>query len=229
MLKPRLERINPNEVLLYLGAGGGEVPPELDADIAACSEEVLRTARPRVTYRVFPLEDGRLQGADFPLQGRDIRRHLDGCTHAVLMAATLGPDIETLLMRAQVQDMARALILDSCASTAIENVCDCFEADLRRAAGAEGRFLTDRFSPGYGDMPIEQQRDFCDLLDTRRRIGLTVSQSGILLPRKSVTAVLGTADTPRTRRSSGCVSCSMFRSCQLRKNGRVCGGTEGSP
>ena len=59
------------------------------------------------------------------------------------------------------------------------------------------RFLTDRFSPGYGDFPMESSKDLVGLLDAGRRIGLTVSQSGILIPRKSVTAVLGVSDRPR--------------------------------
>lgn len=223
MLHPKLEQINPNEVLLYLGYNGGAVPPELEADIAACSQELLQAARPRLTYRVFPLDGGRLRGTDFALEGQDIQNLLAGCGEAVLMAATLGPDVETLLMRAQVRDMARALILDSCASTAIENVCDNFEADLKREYAARGLHLTDRFSPGYGDLPIAQQRGFCELLDTRRRIGLTVSQSGILIPRKSVTAVLGAADSPRPHREPSCANCGLFRSCQLRRNGKTCG------
>ncbi len=223
MLQPRLDRIHPNEVLMYLGNTQGEIPPEMDLAVEEGAVQVMRVARPRLTYRVFALENGALQGVDFPLLGRDIARHLQDCTHAVLMAATLGPEVETLLMRTQITDMARALVLDSCASTAIENVCDNFEDELRQLCAGEGQYLTDRFSPGYGDMPIHQQRDFCNLLDTQRRIGLTVSQSGIMLPRKSVTAVLGVATTPRTRRSAGCAHCNLFRTCQLRKNGRSCG------
>lgn len=221
MLQARLDFINPNEVLLYLGYQGGEVPEEVADSISECSSLLLRTARPYLTYRVFPLAPE--TPLPIQLEGEDIRRHLTDCTRAVFLAATLGPEVETLLMRTQVMDMARALILDSCASTAIENVCDNFESDLRRQVEEEGQFLTDRFSPGYGDLPISTQSAFCELLDTRRRIGLTVSQSGIMIPRKSVTAVLGTADTPRTRRSSGCANCSMFRTCTIRRDGRTCG------
>lgn len=222
MLLPRLEKINPNEVLLYLGYRGGAVPEDVERSIADCAQALFRTARPRLTYRIFPVEQGQLQGVDFPLEGEDIHRHLEHCSQAVLMAATLGPEVETLLMRTQITDMARALILDSCASTAIENICDNLETDLRTRYEAQGQYLTDRFSPGYGDMPISQQRGFCELLDTRRRIGLTVSQSGIMIPRKSVTAVMGVSDVPRKRRSSGCANCSMFRTCQIRKNGQSC-------
>ena len=222
MLHPRLETINTNEVLLYLGYRGGEVTPELEAQIENAAALMMKTARPKLTYRIFPLDSDRMVGTDFTPEGQDIRQHLSDCESAVLMAVTLGPDVETLLMRTEVKDMAQALILDSCASTAVENVCDNFEGDLRRQYETQGLYLTDRFSPGYGDMPISQQRQFCELLDTRRRIGLAVSASGIMIPRKSVTAILGVSDKPRTFRSSGCAACSMFRSCAIRKEGRIC-------
>ena len=83
---------------------------------------------------------------------------LSGCQEAILLAVTLGPQIEQLLMRREVTDMADALIMDACASAAIENVCDHFEFDLREQLEREGKFLTDRFSPGYGDLPLHTQR-----------------------------------------------------------------------
>lgn len=217
MLEPRLEGVNPNEVLLYLGYRGGGVPEEQAQLIHRCIRDVLSAARPRLVYRVFPVSAGQLNGAALTLEGEDIRRHLEGCAQAVLMAATLGPDVETLLLRSEVTDMARAVVLDSVASAATENVCDNLEADLRQEYKAQDLYLTDRFSPGYGDLPITLQAPLCEVLDTRRRIGLTVSGSGILLPRKSVTALLGVSNTPRTRRFSGCANCSLFHSCDRRK------------
>ncbi len=218
MLNARLDTINRSEVLLYLGCRGGQVPEDLERSMDECWEQLKIVARPRLTYRIFPVENGQLSGSGLLLEGRDIQRHLEDCYEAVLLAATLGPDVETLLMRTQVMDMARALVLDSTASAAIENVCDNFEKDLRADCQSKGLFLTDRFSPGYGDLPIGLQQQLCEVLDTRRRIGLTVSQSGILIPRKSVTAILGVSETPRFRRSSGCANCTMFHSCKLRKD-----------
>lgn len=219
-----LTELNEREILRYLGCQAKEPPEELIQPVRQCSREVLAAARPRVTWRLFPLEGTHPVGTAVTFQGEDIRRHLEGCEQVILMAATLGPDIETLLLRTQVRDMARALILDSCASTEVEAVCDQLEAELRREWLAKGRYLTDRFSPGYGDFPIAQQPELCALLDTQRRIGLTLSASGIMIPRKSVTAVLGIAATPRHRRGSGCPGCAMYEHCQMRKRGTPCGG-----
>ena len=212
MLEPRLERIDPQEVLRYLGCRDA-APPELVQAVDAGIAELTAAARPRLTYRVFPVSEGQLAGSGLTLEGQDIQRHLSGCREAVVMAATLGAEVETLLLRSQVRDLARSLVLDSAASAAIENVCDCLEADLRREYEVKGLFLTDRYSPGYGDLPLSLQGPLCEALDTRRRMGLTVSASGILIPRKSVTAILGAADTPRKRRSAGCENCAFRDRC----------------
>lgn len=219
-----LTEINQNEVLKYLRYRGGEIPPEIEQQIQDCMDAVLRVARPRFRFVPFTLQREahglRLAGTGFALPGQQIAALLKSCARCVLMAATLGGEIEGLLRRTQLTDLARAVILDACASAAIENVCDNLETEI--LAQFPGMHLTDRFSPGYGDMPISVQRAFCDVLDTGRAIGLTVSQSGILLPRKSVTAVVGLADTPQPKRFRGCAYCSLFATCVYRKDGKTC-------
>jgi cobalamin-dependent methionine synthase I len=125
-------------------------------------------------------------------------------------------------MRREVTDMADAVIMDACASVAVENVCDHFEFDLRRQLEGEGQYLTDRYSPGYGDLPLNCQSRLCDALDAQRRIGLTVTASSIMVPRKSVTAILGISDRPQTLRKRGCEVCSLFLTCPYRKEGIRC-------
>ena len=223
MIVPRLTAINPWEVLRYLGGSAGSAPEELLDTVRDCGREIQAVARPRAVWRKFPLEEETtLSGTTLTLTGEDIRAHLADCGACILMAATLGAEVERLLMHTQVSDMARALILDSCASAAVENVCDNLEADLRERVEAEGKFLTDRYSPGYGDLPIALQGAFCTLLNTQRQIGLTVSGSNLLIPRKSVTAVLGISPLPRTTRSGGCQNCNLFETCTIRKSGAVC-------
>ncbi len=222
MLTPRITAINPIEVLRYLGGPLTDIPDALLQTVQQTATELQSTARPKAVWRIFSLDGTALLGTTLSLSGVDIQRHLTDCTKGVLMAATLGADVERLIMHAQVSDLSKALILDSCASAAIENICDNLEADLRTQVEADGFFLTDRFSPGYGDLPLALQSDFCTLLNTQRQIGLTVSQSNILIPRKSVTAILGISNHPRTTRSSGCQNCNLFETCQIRKSGTTC-------
>lgn len=221
-IQARLTELNENEILLYLGYRGQEYPPEVEVQIKCCEQEVLAAAAPRLVWRRLPA-DGACFSA-LALVGKDIRELLEGCGEAVLMAITLGQEIDRLLARSSVMNMADAVIMDACASTAVENVADNFEADLRREVEAEGLFLTDRFSPGYGDLPLSSQKQFCAVLDTQRKIGLSVSPSMLMIPGKSVTAVLGIAKTPKPLRKRGCESCSLFRDCAFRRDGKNCRG-----
>ena len=220
MFEPRFTTLNMNEILKYLGFRGQELTEEIAAQIRRCTDEVLAAATPRLTYRHVPLEDGAVLGVTFA--GNDIPRMLEPCEEVVLFGATLGPGVERLMMRYEVVNAADSVIMDACASTAIENICNNFESDMRRAVEAEGRYLTDRFSPGYGDLPIAEQPKFFALLDMTRRIGVSLTPTTIMVPRKSVTAIMGIARTPQPHRPPDCEHCLMFRTCPVRKAGRRC-------
>ncbi|QNH53576.1 methionine synthase [Selenomonas timonae] len=220
MFEPRFTTLNMNEILKYLGFRGQELTEEIAAQIRRCTDEVLAAATPRLTYRHAPLEDGAVLGVTFA--GNDIPRMLEPCEEVVLFGATLGPGVERLMMRYEVVNAADSVIMDACASTAIENICNNFESDMRRVVEAEGRYLTDRFSPGYGDLPIAEQPKFFALLDMTRRIGVSLTPTTIMVPRKSVTAIMGIARTPQPHRPPDCEHCLMFRTCPFRKAGRRC-------
>lgn len=221
-MEARLTELNRNEILLYLGYRGQELTAEISEQIDRCVDAVCQAARPSFVYRRMPVSGGRIAG--FPLEGRDIADLLAPCGEAILMAATLGAEVERLLMRTEVTDMADAVIMDACASAAIENVCDHFEFDMREELAGKGLYLTDRFSPGYGDLPLATQKAFCEALHADRRIGLTVTSGSIMTPRKSVTAVLGISEEPQVLRRRGCEVCSLFLDCSHRKEGRTCHG-----
>ncbi|MCI8361411.1 MAG: methionine synthase [Clostridiales bacterium] len=192
--------IDKSEALRYLGHRGQDVPADLSALIDDCMEQCMAAARPRQVSRRFDLSAGmdglELVGTGLSLPGRDIAAHLAGCSACLLMAATLGVDMDNLIKRYESVDLTRSLILDACAASLIESVCDEAEAALRQQAEGEGKGLTGRYSPGYGDLPLELQPRFTALLDTVRRIGLCCSRTDILLPRKSVTAIMGITDRP---------------------------------
>ena len=221
-MEARLTGINRKETLQYLGYLGSVIPAELEADMNRCEELILNCAKPRSVWKLFDLlPDGSLAGTDFKPQGCDISSLLQNCSKVILFAATLGMEAETVLRRSQIRNMGDAVILDATASAAIENVCDnlCVSLAQRFAPHC----LTDRFSPGYGDFPFSQQRIFFDLLDITRQIGVSLSASGLMIPQKSVTALIGLSDRPQSHRHRGCASCNLFEICSFRKEGTHCG------
>lgn len=210
-----LTHIPQEEILRYLGCPGTEDPATL-ALVEGCSARLLAAARPKWTYRVFDLAvqtDGVRLDCGLLLPGRDLAAHLRGCSRAALLAATLSAPVDALLRRAQAEDLAAAVALDCCATAAVEAVCDLAEAEIRaRFPGCSFPF---RFSPGYGDLPIELQDPILRLLDAPRRVGLCATDRHILTPRKSVTAVLGISDGEISPQKRGCASCTFRDRCKF--------------
>ena len=211
------------EALRYLGAGNNP-PEELRREAAAAADLLTRTLRPRYVYRVFPVsltsEGAALAGSGVTLPGNTARRMLEGCDQAVLLLCTLGAGFETLLRARQARDMAQAVLLDACGSAWVE--AGCGEAEREIAARFPNRYLTDRFSPGYGDLPLSLQSAVCAALDGWRRLGVQVTESFLMNPTKTVSAVIGLSDRPQAARIRGCAFCSMAADCALRKGGKTC-------
>ena len=217
-----LNTFNKKEVLQYLRWTGYEIPPEVDALIDDCMAQTLSVAEPRWTWTVSPIDRAARTPA-LAFTGQDVPALLADCDRVVFFAATLGNGLEMAIRRAQVRDMTRALVLDCCGSAAIEAVCDEAEGEILTALNDPSVYLTDRFSPGYGDLPITAQPELLAAVDGPRRIGLHLTASNILTPRKSVTALIGLADRPHNKRFRGCAYCSMFETCAYRKAGKTCG------
>ena len=211
------------EALRYLGAGSS--PPEvLRRDMEQIADQLTAAVRPRYAYRVFStVHEERgvlLREAGILLTGRSAARMLAQCDQAVLLISTLGAGFETMLRAEQARDMARAVMLDACGSAWVESGCNAAEEEL--AARFPGRYLTDRFSPGYGDRPLALPPAIGAALDAGRRVGVQVTDSFLMNPSKSVTAVIGLSDRPQQARIRGCAYCSMRETCTLRKGGKSC-------
>lgn len=219
-VEARLTDIPRGEVLKYLGYRGQNIDENLENQIQSCIQAVRSCAKPRLTYRIVPVQHGKIEA--LVLDGSDIYTLLEGCTKAIVMAATLGPEAEALLRRTEITNMADAVIMDSAQSAAIENVCDNFESDMRIIFREENSYLTDRFSPGYGDLSLSSQSLISEFLVAEKRIGLTVTQNLIMVPRKSVTCIIGISDSPRKLLRRGCESCRASKTCQYRESGRYC-------
>lgn len=215
--------LNIEEALRYLGVSP-PIPEDLRREAEGIAHGLTAALRPRYLYRVFPLihqaEGPVLQGAGVTLTGRSAEKMLADCHQAAVLACTLGSPFDALLRTEQARDMAKAVLLDACGSAWVEAGCD--EAAREISDRLPGRYLTDRFSPGYGDLPLELQSGLCAALDTPRRLGVTVTESFLLNPVKTVTAVIGLSDRPQRARIRGCAYCSLRETCTLRKGGTSC-------
>ena len=124
----------------------------------------------------------------FPVSSASLATLLSGCDTAVVFAATVGVEIDRRIARYGQLAPTKALLFQAIGTERIESLCDAFCATLN---GAYGKIPTARFSPGYGDLPLALQRDVFALLDCPKHIGVTLCDSLLMSPSKSVTAIVG--------------------------------------
>lgn len=215
-------KLDIQEALRYLGAGGC-ADETLTRQVEAVAAELETDIRPRWSYRVLELawSGGAPSLGGVTLAGGMAARMLKECDRAAVLVCTLGAEFDRRLLETQARDMARAVMLDACGSAWVEAGCDAAEAELH--ALAPEKYLTDRFSPGYGDLSLDVQGPLCALVDAQRRLGVHVTPSRMLNPTKTVTAVIGLAATPQPARVRGCDFCAMRKTCAITKEGKHCG------
>lgn len=218
-------KIDKNEVLRYLGYRGQEVTKELIKDVEETIKESKELVNVKHVYREFNIvkenEAILLLGTNLILQGKDIFNLLKNSDKCIVMAATIGSDIERKIKLYSKYNLTKALILDSCATTAIEEVCDNLQGTISKGILKGEEKFTFRYSPGYGDLALNIQKEIISILDCERRIGLKVSSEMVLFPRKSVTAIIGITNKEQSK--DKCKVCNNFERCSYRKGDKRCG------
>lgn len=215
-MRPHPPALDRQETLRYLGAGG-TVDPALQALLDWAEQELLQQSVIRVAARQLPLNQ-----LEPLLQGQDIKVHLKGCTRGLLLAVTLGAGLDAALRRALAVEPVYGVVLDAAASAYVEQAAQEWEQELRSQVAGQGLYMTGRFSPGYGDWPLTVQPSFLQWMDASRQAGLSTSESCMLVPGKSVTALCGIADHPVQGQLAGCAHCALSETCTKRKEGNPC-------
>ena len=217
--------VNREEMLRYLGYKGQELDDALMDSVSRCAALAEQAVSPRfaVVESSLCIKENGVGLDGIFLAGEDIRLHLGQAKAGILMGVTLGVQMERLIQYHRRRSMADAVMIDAAATALIETACDRVEEGLRAFYQEKGLDVTDRFSCGYGDLPLETQPDIIRALDAPRAIGLTCSSSLILIPQKSVTAILGVIPVGTRRSIRGCQNCNNRQNCLYRKEGIFCG------
>lgn len=177
------------EILRYLGYRNSELSQQTEDDIADCILMTNDLKDVRSVWRLFDIsytEEGTLLN-DTLFKGESLKKHLNGADKGVLLAVTIGNDFDAAVNRLMITNPSKGVILNSCGITLTEKAADELQKEI------EGK-LSDiktgvRFSPGYGDLPIETQKDFIRLLDAERKAGIRLNENMLMNPLKSVSAV----------------------------------------
>jgi len=219
---PLESEIPVKEVQRYMGYRGiADIGPDIRAKIDKAIGQVSLQSHPRIISKEYPVtvrdNDVTIHAGseDVILQSESLARNLSGCCGAILLAATIGPACDMLVRRAGVTSAVDASIYQAAGAAAIESFLDDMNDRYKADYEAQGLFLRPRFSPGYGDLKLDHQRDWFRLLDITKQIGIELTDSLLMVPTKSVTAIIGIGINKGTQGCSGCAGCNKKGTCDF--------------
>lgn len=213
------------EIRRYSGMPKTAENADVDGLIRDCIDEVSGRLIYKVCFREFAISfDGNVTNLGFiKTESRGLKKNLDGCCGIILFAATVGIGLDRLIAKYGVTSPGRAVIFQAIGAERAEALCDTFCDDMAREKARSGLVLHNRFSAGYGDFPLAAQREIFAALDCPRKIGLTLNESMLMSPSKSVTAIIGISpdnskrDTDKNIKINKCAYCQKT-DCEFRQS-----------
>lgn len=205
-------------MLRYLDYRNQNITKELNLLIDEIINETLELSQSLYIYKIFKLEKSynsvKLLNSTLEFNESDIVKHLENSQYCAILAATLGILIDKKIKFYEKVSLTKAVIMDACATAAIESLCDEAENIIKEEAMKLGLYTNYRYSPGYGNFSMGRQFEIVSILDGEKRIGLTVNNESVLIPGKSVTAVIGFQEKKCEKKLSKCRVCKSTNMCK---------------
>ena len=175
------------EILRY--AGCRETTPEVETLLNECLREAREFSACKVCWGEFPVYfyENQVDLGFATITSSSLANHLASCDKIILFAATIGLTPDRLITRYSSLSPSKALFFQAMGAQQIEALCNLFNDEIRK----QYALTCPRFSPGYGDLPLSLQQDIFRVLDCPRKIGLSLNDSLLMTPTKSVTAIIG--------------------------------------
>lgn len=146
------------------------------------------TATYKFAYIRLPIElnEDECDFGFYKVKSASLSKVLQGSKEAIVFAVSCGIDTDRLISRLYLQSSADAYLCDAIGSAMVESLADFVNEKI-----CNGLNVTNRFSPGYADFPIEFQAPLLNRLDAYRTVGISLTDDLLMIPMKSITAVIG--------------------------------------
>jgi len=225
--------VNHGEILRYLGAKGlmeslengslSEEQAESNRRTLMLVNECLSEVLPVLKYQVVYAELNDVEMREAGIFDLD---YLKDARSLVIFGATVGLELDRLINKYSKVSVSKAAVIEAIGSERIEALCDSFNDDVDLMADDNGLITKHRISPGYGKFKLDSQKEMFRLLDLNRKGGITLNESLLMSPSKSVTAVIGIFDEYEDDPfdelnhcdTNKCASCTLGN-CQFRDSG----------
>lgn len=181
-----------NEILRYMGVSKENTDSTINdlmvECINICEKEAAISNKICFTEVDLTIKENQILLGNISFENEKYAKKLAECEKAIIFAATVGIGIDRLIEKYSIISPAKALAFQAIGSERIESLCDRFCDELKNDTLINP---LPRFSPGYSKIPLEIQKDIFRILNCERNIGLTLCDSMLMSPSKSVTAIVG--------------------------------------
>ncbi len=180
-----------NEILRYLRCTNAD--KAMKQLLEQCKEEAQTSLCYNLCYAELPVKvsDGICDFGFAKAESHSLAQRLENCNNAVFFAATLGLELDRIIKKYSAISPSKAVMLHAIGNERVEALCDLFCEFVKEEKAREGKTTTARFSAGYGDLSLEFQKEIFALLNPQKQIGITLTDSLLMSPSKSVTAIIG--------------------------------------
>ena len=201
--------VSRSEVYRYMGFKDGFPEPHLQEIYEEVIVQVAEASNPKFCSLDTDIVicDNKISLNGFSVESNALAKHFCDCKKGVIFAATLGAPVDRLIYKYSMLSPAKAVAAQAAATAVIEMYADDICKIISDEYEKNGEYITPRFSPGYGDLSLLCQSDFLKALDAGRKIGVCLTDAGMLAPVKSITAVVGVSKTKYDCVSGKCSSC----------------------
>ena len=168
-----------------------------EEELLGTVDEIRRMCEKELAFKIgYTVRELSFDAEGYPIlpfeqHSDNLKGNLEGCVKVILFAATIGSGIDRFIRRYERTKQQTALFLQGFGAERVESLTNAFNRDVNQAAKLIGYRAHPRYSPGFGDLPLTVQTEFLQLLDAGRRMGITLNESLLMSPSKSVTAVIG--------------------------------------
>ncbi len=211
--------IDQKEVLRYLGYGNNEADSNVISAINKCIAEIRPSLHCKACYDRFELSanaDGSLNLGFVESHSKNLSKNLKGCEKIILFTATIGIETDRIIGKYSAVSPFNAVVAQATGTAAIEAWCDILCKRFEETELHNGNYLRPRFSPGYGDFPLAVQKRIFEVLDCSRKIGVTLTDSLLMMPSKSVSAIIGISKNNLNCTIHGCEMCNKTK-CEYKR------------
>lgn len=210
----QMPKVDIKEVWRYSGYFGKT--EEITDELNSVLDEVLADTKDMFSYKIcFRRLNKNDESLKFLDVSKGIKKLLCDSQEVIVFSATIGTEIDRYIKKEGALSPLKMTLANALGAERVEALCDKFQSEIKKKIESENLFVTKRFSPGYGDLPLETQKDFISLLDTLRQIGVSLGSSLLMSPSKSVTAIFGLSNKEETH-THKCKTCSKI-DCEFRK------------